>query len=69
MMNDLDRAKKLWDLLDDIDTAYDMFHSENREIDKYIHRKLKERYKILTSDGYVLAYPDDYLREIEEEER
>lgn len=53
-------ANALWCLLDDIDTAYDMFHPAGRSIDSYIHAKLEERGKYLFSDGYVLSLPEDY---------
>lgn len=48
------RIKFLFKLLDDIDTAYDMFKPETREIDKYILDLCNKRFEILKSDGYNL---------------
>lgn len=53
-------SHKLWDLLDDIDTASDMFKPsvENENSYKlfyeYAMRKSEERHIYLTSDGYKL---------------
>ncbi len=51
-------ATELWDLLDDIDTASDMFKPcENNGINsyenfyKYAMEKVSERHKLLKSDG------------------
>ena len=45
---------KLWKLLDDIDTASDMFKPEQTPFYKYIMKKAEERFKHITSDGYKL---------------
>jgi hypothetical protein len=51
-------AIALWSLLDDIDTASDMFKPDNLEGYKtfynYVMRKAEERHKHMTSDGYEL---------------
>jgi hypothetical protein len=46
--------KALWDLLDDIDTAGDMFKPEITPYFKYVNDKADERHKYLRSDGYNL---------------
>ena len=49
-----EREKALWKLLDDIDTASDMFKPEENIFYKYAMKKAKERYKYLLSDGHEL---------------
>jgi len=49
-----EREKALWDLLDDIDTAGDLFKPEITGYFKYVNRKTQERHKYLRSDGYEL---------------
>ena len=52
------RAIALWKLLDDIDTAEDMFHPFDSESHKayyhFVHKTHAKRWKIFTSDGYDL---------------
>jgi hypothetical protein len=51
-----DRAEKLWQLLDDIDTASDMFKPEKNAFFGYAMRKAEERGKyIFSPDGYRLV--------------
>ena len=58
-LSDLDRAKALWGLLDDIDTASDMFKPRDENSYKafynYAMKKQAERHKYLESDGYTLS--------------
>jgi D-alanyl-lipoteichoic acid acyltransferase DltB (MBOAT superfamily) len=48
----------LWKLLDDIDTAEDMFHPFDSESSKaffdFVHKAHNKRWTIFTSDGYDL---------------
>ena len=57
-------AVKLWDLLDDIDTACDMFKPHDEESAmayyRYVSEKTIERHKYLKSDGYKLYTLDEY---------
>lgn len=55
-------ADKLWSLLDDIDTACDMFKPSDevgyRKFYEYTMRRVGERQAILASDGYDLFLPN-----------
>ena len=53
-----EREKKLWDLLDDIDTAFDGFRPEMQAFENYVQRKVEERHRILVSDGHNLFEPE-----------
>ena len=57
-------AIKLWSLLDDIDTASDMFKPSTVKsygnFYKYAMRKSEERHKYLKSDGYDLYLPEEF---------
>lgn len=46
--------EKLWQLLDDIDTAGDMFKPEITPYFNYVVKKAEERHKYLISDGFNL---------------
>ena len=52
----------LWQLLDDIDTAVDIFKPSDLDGYKayasYVDRKNRERFRYLTSDGYDLFSPE-----------
>lgn len=48
------KAEALWQLLDDIDTASDIFKPEQTNFYKYIMEKAGKRGKYLISDGYNL---------------
>ena len=52
-----DCAKKLWGLLDDIDTYGDMFKPEITPYFKAVNNKASERHKLLRSNGYDLFIP------------
>ena len=47
---------KLYQIIDDIDTASDMFKPEISGYERYVFRKVKEARKYITSDGYKLYY-------------
>ena len=54
-------AEKLWSLLDDIDTAGDMFKPHDmasyKSYDQFISKCHGKRFRILESDGYDLFLP------------
>jgi hypothetical protein len=53
-----EREKKLWDLLDDIDSASDIFRpAMDDPFVTYVMRKAEMRHQYLVSDGYNLAEP------------
>lgn len=45
-------AVQLWKLLDDVDTAGDIFKPPINNFFKYVTKKSIERHKFLTTDGY-----------------
>jgi len=45
----------LWSLLDDIDTATDLYKPEKTPFLEYMYKKIAERHEHLFSDGYTLA--------------
>ena len=55
-MNEKETAEKLWNLLDDIDTALDMYKPEMEGFEKYVSKKCQERHNLITSDGYKLKW-------------
>jgi len=61
---DRKQAEFLWELLDDIDTAGDMFKPQDLDSwERYyswINKKLCKRFKIFKSDGYNLMTPEEY---------
>jgi hypothetical protein len=52
-----DRAEKLWQIIDDIDTYSDMAKGDEKLYRSLVERKQKTRFDILTSDGYDLFVP------------
>lgn len=46
------KAEALWALLDDIDTAGDVFKPEIGAYFRYVNRKSAERFQHMQSDGY-----------------
>ena len=52
-----EREKALWDLLDDIDTAFDAFRPHMEQFEHFVQSKVDERNKWLTSGGYELSEP------------
>ena len=54
------RSEALWTLLDDIDTAGDVFKPIIDGYFKYVNQKTKERHQYLQSDGYSLFEPGSY---------
>ena len=67
--NDIEKlravAEKLWSLLDDIDTASDMFKPSDlvgyKKFYEYAMNKVADRGKQLESDGYHLYLPNASL--------
>lgn len=61
---DRKQAEFLWELLDDIDTAGDMF--KPRDLDSWeryyswINKKLRKRFEVFQTDGYKLMTPEEY---------
>ncbi len=50
------KAEKLWELLDDIDTYFDMFKPDMEAFERRVEDKCQQRHKHLASDGWHL-YP------------
>ena len=50
---------KLWQLLDDIDTASDIFKPEQTDFYKYVMAKAQERHRYLVSDGFNLRHRNE----------
>jgi hypothetical protein len=50
-----ERAKALWQLLDDIDTADDACRENDKAFRERARAIIKRRNDILTSDGYLLV--------------
>ncbi len=48
------KAEALWILLDDIDTAGDMYKPEINGYFKYINKKIAKRFRHMQSDGYEI---------------
>lgn len=48
------KEEELWKIIDDIDTALDGYKPEMTPFVKFIIKKVEERFKILSSDGYKL---------------
>lgn len=57
-MNYKEAAIKLWELLDDIDTASDQAKDNDQAYRHYVEKRQSERFKIMTSDGYDLYDPE-----------
>ena len=55
---DREIAKRLWILLDDIDTASDMFKPPKNAFYQYVMKKAKKRFELIGSDGYDLIFPN-----------
>jgi hypothetical protein len=51
------REEALWDLLDDIDTAFDIYRPQMEAFERYVQQKVEARHLILSSDGYKLYAP------------
>ena len=49
-------ARELWALLDDIDTAGDMFKPPINSHFKYVNMKAEQRFRVASSDGYELDF-------------
>lgn len=53
-----ERARKLWHLLDDIDTLDDACRSDDQAFREHARKIQRKRFQILTSDGYELSVPE-----------
>ena len=58
MIDDKEIIKRLWQLLDDIDTASDAFKPEQTPFYQYVMAKVKKREELIVSDGNKLFYPN-----------
>jgi hypothetical protein len=58
-----EREKFLWDLLDNIDTAFDRFRPEMHAFEEYVQTVAEERHHVLVSDGYELFEPKPEVEE------
>jgi len=47
---------KLYQLIDDIDTATDIFKPKMDGFEKYVVNKIRESHELIVSDGYKLYY-------------
>ena len=47
----------LWQIIDDIDTYSDMAKGNDKSFRQAVEKKVRERHKILASDGYNLFTP------------
>lgn len=52
-----ERAKALWQLLDDIDTADDACRGDDKAFRERARELIKRRNNILSSDGHTLLVP------------
>lgn len=52
-------AEKLWELLDDISTASDVYKPEQNGFYEHVMKKADERNKYFDSDGYKLYPPGE----------
>jgi len=57
-------AMKLWRLLDDVDTASDMFKPPKNNFYHYVIKKSIERHKFIKSNGYNLILTEECLNNI-----
>ena len=49
-----EREKALWDLLDDIDTAFDTYRPPMGSFERFVSQVVEKRHLYLISDGYKL---------------
>lgn len=50
------RAQFLWRCLDNIDTADDLFKTDDKAFRQYAREQQKERWNISTSDGHTITW-------------
>ena len=60
-------AMELWKLLDDVDTAGDMFKPPIDSFFKYVTNKAELRHKYLKSDGYNLILTEKCINNLKKE--
>jgi len=53
---------KLYQIIDDISTAGDMFKPELQAFEKYVFKKIEDANKLIVSDGYKLFYAENGSR-------
>ena len=61
-MEDSKKVYKLWKLLDDIDTASDIFKGDYKGFSKYVYRKQQLRHDIISSEDIDKLYDKYYKR-------
>ena len=57
-MTDLQIAEALWNILDNIDTASDIYKPEQTGFYKYVMNEAYKRHYLLKTDGYNLERND-----------
>ena len=50
---------KLYGIIDNISTGFDMFHPEMKGFEKYVSAQVEKAGKYINSDGYYLFFTDD----------
>lgn len=55
-MRVVDCAIRLWEILDDIDTAMDAWKVRDDKFTRWLTAKLKQRFECATSDGFDLVW-------------
>jgi len=53
-LTDLQIAEYLWNILDNIDTAFDLWKPEMRGFEKFVQNEVSKRHLLLETDGYKL---------------
>lgn len=51
--------EKLYDIIDNIDTAYDIFRPEMKSFEHYVSKQISSKNRLIISDGYDLFYFSD----------
>ena len=49
-------AEELWKIIDDIDTALDMYKGDDAGFKKYVANKVTERFEFIETDGFSLFW-------------
>jgi len=57
-VNESSIEAKLYQIIDDISTAGDMFKPEIQGFEKYVFKKIEDAGKLIVSDGYKLFYTE-----------
>jgi len=64
-MNDREVAEKLWELLDDIDNAIDVFKPNMIGFEGYVANMVAKRKDYITSDGHNLVWDGAKMNDAE----